>query len=420
MKFLYIFADFDWLDSPVQVGELGYESLRGSDSYSFNFDKGWLQKYGGIFLSADINNYPGQQYTLPGKDIFGCFGDALPDRWGRMLLNRREQILAAEEKRPVRRLSSFDYLVGIDDFSRMGGFRFKEDPDGDFINCSEYLRIPPVAEIRSLVQASMEIERSEEKNQLPDKKWIRHLLHPGTSLGGARPKAGVIDEDGRLCVAKFPSRGDDYDVALWEHHSHLLAKEAGVNAAETTVINSGDKYHVLLSRRFDRTGEGRRRHFASAMSLLGLTDGCDAKSGNGYLDIVDFVIQNSCDVSANLRQLYRRVAFNIAIGNSDDHFRNHGFFLTPRGWTLAPAYDLNPTLSGYQSLLINSTTNESDLQILLDSSKEYMIGREEAESILNEVVEGVSKWRSLALSLGISRREIDLFEQVYTNKNNEL
>lgn len=413
MNRLFVYGDFNWLESPILIGEIGYESLRGSDSYSFKYDKEWLAKYGSIFLSADINNYTGQQYTQPGKDIFGCFSDALPDRWGRTLLNRREQILANEEKRPVRRLSSFDYLIGIDDFSRMGGFRFKENPVGEFINCEESLRIPPLSDLRTLVVASMEFERSEGKNLMPEKKWIQQLVHPGTSLGGARPKAGVIDEDGRLCVAKFPSRKDDYDVALWEHHSHLLAKEAGVNAAVTRVINSGEKYHALLSKRFDRTEAGRRIHFASAMTLLGLTDGCDAQSGNGYLDIVDFILQSCCDVNDNLCQLYRRVAFNIAIGNSDDHFRNHGFLLTPSGWTLSPAYDMNPTLCEYQSLLINSSTNESNLQILYDSCEEYMISKTEARTIIDEVINGVSKWQSIAVGLGISKREIDMFRHVY-------
>ena len=413
MRTLFIYADFDLLDEPMLVGELGYESLRGSDSYSFKYDNNWLRQYGSLFLSADINNYPGQQYTQPDRDIFGCFSDALPDRWGRLLLNRREQILATEEKRPVRKLSSFDYLMGIDDFSRMGGFRFKESQDGEFINCEKSLRIPPLTDIRALVAASMEIEKSEELNQLPEKKWLLQLVHPGTSLGGARPKAGVMNDEGRICVAKFPSRNDDYDVGLWEHLSHLLAKEAGVEAAETSVIETGKKYHALLSKRFDRTVEGRRKHFASAMTLLGLTDGCDAKTGNGYLDIVDFILQNCCEVEQNLRQLYRRLAFNIAIGNSDDHFRNHGFLLTPRGWTLSPAYDMNPTLNEYQALLINSTTNHADLQVLLDSSEEYMIGKDEAVYIIEEVKAGVKHWNSIATRLGIAKREMDVFEQVF-------
>lgn len=416
MRILFIYADFDWLDEPLLVGELGYESLRGSDSYSFKYDNEWLRLYGSLFLSADINNYPGQQYTHPDRDIFGCFSDALPDRWGRMLLNRREQILSAEEKRPVRKLSSFDYLMGIDDFSRMGGLRFKESPDGEFINCEKSLRIPPLTDIRALVAASMEIEKSEEQNQLPEKKWLLQLVHPGTSLGGARPKAGVMNDEGQLCVAKFPSRNDDYDVALWEHASHLLAKKSGVTAADTSVIETGGKYHALLSRRFDRTSDGRRKHFASAMTLLGLTDGCDAKTGNGYLDIVDFILQNCCNVEDNLRQLYRRVAFNIAIGNSDDHFRNHGFLLTPKGWTLSPAYDMNPTLNEYQALLINSTTNHADLQVLLDSAEEYMIGREEAGHIIDEVKAGVRHWKSIAARLGIAKREMDVFEQVLSRR----
>ena len=413
MKTLYVYADFDWLDKTMLVGELSYESLRGSDSYSFKYNNDWLCQYGNLFLSADINNYSGRQYTQPGRDIFGCFSDALPDRWGRLLLNRREQLLATEAKRPVRKLSSFDYLMGIDDYARMGGFRFKEHQDGGYINCNESLCIPPLTDIRTLVRASMEVEKSEEQNQLPEKKWLLQLVRPGTSLGGARPKAGVMDGDGQLCVAKFPSRNDDYDVALWEHHSHLLAKKVGVVAADTSIIETGEKYHTLLSKRFDRTFNGGRKHFASAMTLLGLTDGCDAKMGNGYLDIVDFILQNCCDVEYNLRQLYRRVAFNIAIGNSDDHFRNHGFLLTPKGWTLSPAYDMNPTLNEYQALLINSTTNHANLKVLLDSSEEYMISKDEAMRIINEVKTGVKQWRSIATRLGIAKREMDIFEQVF-------
>lgn len=409
MKTIYVYADFDWLTTPMLVGELGYESLRGSDSYAFKFDDNWLRQYGSLFLSADINNYPCQQYTQPGRDIFGCFSDALPDRWGRLLLNRREQIMATEEQRPVRKLSSFDYLMGIDDFSRMGGFRFKTDQNGEFINCDSHLRIPPLTDLRSLVAASMEIEKSEEQNHLPEKKWIQQLVHPGSSLGGARPKAGVRDLEGCLYIAKFPSRNDDYDVSLWEHLSHLLAKKAGVISAETSIIPTCDKHHALLSKRFDRTADGRRIHFASAMTLLGLTDGSDAQTGNGYLDIVDFILQNCCKVEENLRQLYRRVAFNIAIGNTDDHFRNHGFLLTPRGWTLSPAYDINPTTNEYQSLLTTSSTNKADLNILLEASEEYMIGKEEAARIIQEVAATVKDWRKMAATLGIAKREMELF-----------
>jgi serine/threonine-protein kinase HipA len=247
---------------------------------------------------------------------------------------------------------------------------------------------------------------------LPDRKWIAQLVQPGTSLGGARPKANVIDTDKTLYVAKFPSRKDDYDVGLWEHFSHLLATKAGINAAKTKVLATGEKYHTLLSQRFDRTQEGKRIHFASAMTLLGLSDGDNATTGHGYLDIVDFIIQSCTDVERNLQELYRRVAFNICIGNSDDHFRNHGFLLTAKGWTLSPAYDMNPTLNEYQSLLISSTSNKADLSILLDACEDYMLNRNTAEKIISEVIEVLKEWRRLAVRQGITKREIDMFSGV--------
>ena len=405
-----VFADFDWLDKPELVGELCYEKLRGSDSYAFRFDDNWLKFHAGIKLSEDINNYPGLQYTQPGNDIFGCFSDALPDRWGRTLLKRREQIQASEEKRAVRNLSSFDYLMGIDDFSRMGGFRLKRELDGDFINVSPSLKIPPLTELRQLVLASQEVEKSEENDVLPEKKWIAQLIQPGTSLGGARPKAGVLDDSGNLCIAKFPSRKDDYDTGLWEHFSHLLARKAGIYAAQTKVLGGLGKYHTLLSKRFDRTDEGKRIHFASSMSLIGLRDGDNAQGGYGYLNIVDFILQSCCDVEKNLQELYRRVAFNICIGNSDDHFRNHGFLLTPRGWTLSPAYDMNPTLNEYQSLLINESSNKADIRTLLESCESYMIKKEVAENIIRQVQAAVAGWENLAVLLQIPAREVTMFK----------
>ena len=408
MKKLYVYADFDWLETPQLIGELTYDSVRGSETYGFSYDKEWLAKYGDVFLSEDLQNYPGIQYTRPEKDIFACFSDALPDRWGRTLLNRREQIAASEEKRPVRRLASLDYLMGIDDESRMGGFRFAETPGGKFINCEASLRVPPLASVREIMHAAHEIETSEEKHLLPSKKWLAQLLHPGTSLGSARPKASVIDEDGRLTVAKFPSRKDAYDVGLWEHFCHVMGRKAGINVAETNTI-SGEDYHILLSKRFDRNVTGKRIHFASALTLLGLNDGDNASTGYGYTDIVDFIIQHGSNVEQNLEELYRRVAFYIIIGNSDDHFRNHGFLLTRKGWELSPAYDINPTLSDNQSLLINSSTSESNLDVLLESAGEYMLSIEKAKDIIAEVKSAMKLWRSEARKLGLPQRDIDMF-----------
>ena len=410
MERLLVFADFDWLDKPELVGELCYEKLRGSDSYAFQYDEHWLKGHAEVKLSEDINNYPGMQYTQPGQDVFGCFSDALPDRWGRTMLKRREQILASEEKRAVRSLSSFDYLMGIDDFSRMGGFRFKKELEGEFINVSASLKIPPLTELKDLLHASREIEKSEEANVLPEKKWIAQLIQPVSSLGGARPKASVLDEKGNLCIAKFPSRKDDYDAGLWEHFSHLLAQKAGIEVAQTKVLGGLGKYHTFLSRRFDRKDEAKRVHFASSMSLLGLKDGDNAQGGYGYLDMVDFILQGCCDVEQNLQELYRRVAFNMCIGNSDDHFRNHGFLLTQKGWTLSPAYDMNPTLNEYQSLLVNESSNKADISVLLDSCESYLIKKEIAANIIQEVQTAVSGWESLAVQLQIPVREMTLFK----------
>lgn len=408
MRRLFVYADFDWLETPQLIGELTCDSVRGSETYGFCYDKEWLAKFGDFFLSEDLQNYTGVQYARPGRDIFACFSDALPDRWGRTLLNRREQIAAADEQRAVRRLSSFDYLTGVDDVSRMGGFRFAETRGGRFINCDESLRVPPLANIKELMRAAREIEISEEKHLLPSKKWLVQLLHPGTSLGGARPKASVVDDDGCLTIAKFPSRKDDYDVAQWEHFCHVMGRKAGINVADTRTIY-GENYHILLSKRFDRNSDGKRLHFASALTLLGLTDGDNASTGYGYTDIVDFIIRHGSNVEQNLEELYRRVAFYIIVGNSDDHFRNHGFLLSRKGWELSPAYDINPTLADGQSLLINRSTSDSDLSVLLSSAGEYMLSSQRAESIVDEVKTAMKTWRTEARRLGLPQRDIDMF-----------
>ncbi len=418
MRRLLVYADFDWLNEIELVGILRYQSLRGSDSYSFEFDDKWLNNHRSLFFSADLNNYIGSQYTQPNKDIFGCFSDSLPDRWGRTLINRREQIFAAEENRAVRRLSSFDYLMGIDDYSRMGGFRFKENPDSDFINSYDTLRIPPLTSIRELTYASKEIEKSEEINKLPNKEWLIQLVQPGSSLGGARPKASVVDSNNVLYIAKFPSYKDDYNVALWEYFCNILADKAGINAASTQIISTNEKYNTLISRRFDRAETNKRIHFASALTLLGLSDGDNATTGNGYLDIVDFILQHCTDVNNNLQELYRRVAFNICIGNSDDHFRNHGFLLTAKGWTLSPAYDMNPTLNDYQSLLISKSSNKAELITLLDSCEDYMLPHGIALDIIDNVVIAAKNWKDLAIKLGIHNNEIMLFENTFNSRIN--
>ena len=409
METLYIYADFDWLDKPELIGRLTYERLRGNGTYGFSFDNDWLKNHSDILISEEVGNFSGFQYSQE-EHVFGFVSDTLPDRWGRRLLERKEQTEAIEEKRPKRTLYSYDYLVGIDDFLRMGALRLKKDSDGEFLNSDSRLIVPPLTSIKELTIAAQEYEKSDEANELPEEKWIRQLAHPGTSLGGARPKANVVDEKEHLWIAKFPSRKDVYDMALWEHLCHLLAKEAGINVAETNLIPAGnDGYHALLSKRFDRTDDGKRIHFASAMTMTGLTDGDNHETGHGYLDIVDFIIKGCCDVDENLSELYRRVAFNICVGNSDDHFRNHGFLLTKKGWTLSPAYDLNPTDSMTQSLLIDNDSNESSLKRLQAACDDYYISSETAEQIISEVTTAIGRWETIAKNLHISNEEMNRF-----------
>jgi serine/threonine-protein kinase HipA len=415
MDTLYIYADFDWLEKPELIGRLTYERLRGNGTYGFGFDNDWLKNHSDILISEEVGSFSGFQYSQE-EHVFGFVSDTLPDRWGRRLLERKEQAEAIEEKRPKRTLYSYDYLVGIDDFLRMGALRLKKDPDGEFLNSDSRLIVPPLTSIKELTIAAQEYEKSDEANELPEEKWIRQLAHPGTSLGGARPKANVVDEKEHLWIAKFPSRKDVYDMALWEHLCHLLAKEAGINVAETNLIPAGnDGYHALLSKRFDRTDDGKRIHFASAMTMTGLTDGDNHETGHGYLDIVDFIIKGCCDVDENLSELYRRVAFNICVGNSDDHFRNHGFLLTKKGWTLSPAYDLNPTDSMTQSLLIDNDSNESSLKRLLSACDDYYISSETAERILSEVATAISRWEIIAKKLQISDTEANRFAWRFDN-----
>ncbi len=409
MKRITVFADFDFLASPQEIGTLGYEHVRGNDHFVFEFSREWLKQYGGIVLSGDLVNVPSLQHPRSRDNVFGFVKDSFPDRWGRLLLDRRERIVAQLEGRAIRMLSIYDYLTGIEDFTRMGGIRYKTDESNEYINASTQYHVPPIENLRALCDACHEIELAEERNELPEQRWIDQLIDPGTSLGGARPKANVVDSDSRLYVAKFPSKKDLENTELIEHFSHQLAASAGINVAKTRTIKISKDRDLLLSERFDRTSDGKRIHFASAMSLLGLDDGAGSSTGNGYLDIVDFILQGCVDVRANLRELYRRVAFNVMFGNCDDHFRNHGFLLTPKGWTLSPAYDINPGTRQHQCLLIDQYSEQSDINALLAACENYMLEHQEASNIIAEVRAALKDWQHVAARLQVSPRLLDAY-----------
>ena len=349
MKRITVYADFDFLSTPQEIGILGYEHVRGKDHFVFEYSRQWLKQHGGILLSGDLMNVPSLQHPRGNANVFGFVKDSFPDRWGRLLLDRRERLTAQSEGRPTRMLTNYDYLIGIEDFTRMGGIRYKEEDSDGYINASDKYLVPPIESLRALCDACHEIELAEERNELPEQRWLDQLIDPGTSLGGARPKANVVDTDGTLYVAKFPSKKDLENTELIEHFSHHLAAKAGIHVAKTRTIRISKDRDLLLSERFDRTKDGRRIHFASAMSLLGLDDGADSSTGNGYLDIVDFILHSCTDVRQNLRELYRRVAFNVMFGNTDDHFRNHVSCLLQKAGRYHP-----PTTSTLEQSHINA------------------------------------------------------------------
>ena len=408
MKYILVEIEAKCFPQAELVGTLGYDMIRGNAAYQWEYDARWLQKHRQTRLSGDLQNAGGPQYGS-GR-LFGFLQDAMPDRWGRRLIDKRERLLAAQEGRAVRHLTDIDYLTQIDDTTRMGAMRLR---DGDNLLGDEFTNapVPPLTHLREFVDMAQEYERQDELGGSIRDEWLLNLYKQGSSLGGARPKANVRDIDGSLWIAKIPSVNDDYDVALWEFWAHKMASLAGIDVPEMRLLSlPGQKYHTLLSKRFDRDGE-QRIHFASAMTLCGLQDGVDATTGNGYLDIVDTIIGNTgfADPQTALEQLYRRVAFSICIRNHDDHFRNHGFLLTEKGWMWSPAYDLNPSDFNTQSLLISHDSNESSLDVLLAAAGEYMLPVNQAKRIIDEVRAAMEKVRQVARQCGISDHEAGRF-----------
>lgn len=408
MKRIQIHIEAKGFPQAESVGMLSYDIIRGNVAYQWEYDARWLQQHRQVKLSGDLQNAGGPQHAS-GR-LFGFLQDAMPDRWGRRLIDKRERLLAAQEGRSVRHLTDIDYLTQIDDVTRMGALRLCAD---NTLLGVEYANnpVPPLTYLREFVDMAQEYERQDEQGGTIREEWLLNLYKQGSSLGGARPKANVRDTDGALWIAKIPSVNDEYDVALWEFWAHRMAKLAGIKVPEMRLLAlPGQKYHTLLSKRFDREGE-QRIHFASAMTLCGLQDGADANTGNGYLDIVDVIIGNTgfVDPQAALEQLYRRVAFSISIRNHDDHFRNHGFLLTEKGWVWSPAYDLNPSDFSTQSLLVSRDNNESSLDLLLAAAGEYMLSVAQAKQIIDEVRATMQNARQVARKCGISDHEMQRF-----------
>ncbi|MGQ3014203.1 MAG: type II toxin-antitoxin system HipA family toxin [Flavobacteriales bacterium] len=406
---IYVYAAWQGLDGPILMGSLYAEPSRGNEIFSFEYDKAWIESGNAQLLDPDLQLYAGKQYIRGEKGNFGLFLDSSPDRWGRLLMRRREAALARQEEREQVNLFETDFLLGVYDAHRMGGLRFKLDSEGPFLNDNRALASPPWTSIPELEQISLKLEEDNVSEEPEYLKWLSMLIAPGSSLGGARPKASVTDKNGKLWIAKFPSRYDDSDIGGWEMVTHELAMAAGIVVPRAMAKKFSSDNHTFLTQRFDRTDNGERLHFASAMTMLGHTDGEHAAEGVSYLELVGFITQYGSKVNEDLEQLWRRIVFNICVSNTDDHLRNHGFLLEKDGWTLSPAYDMNPVETGTGlKLNINEYENDLDLNLAMEVHTYFRLDRERAAQIIEEVKTAVRNWRVVAAKYHISKKEQEL------------
>ncbi len=407
-------ADWEGLDGPTTMGWLFATRARGKEVFSFEYDDEWLRSRSSRRAQLDptLQLFAGPQYPSAGRPNFGLFLDSCPDRWGRVLMRRREAQMARATGRVARRLVESDYLLGVHDGHRMGALRFRAG--GPFLDDNDEFASPPWTSLRDLEHASLQIEREDAATDPDYGRWLRMLIAPGGSLGGARPKASVTDEGGFLWIAKFPSRADSEDVGAWEWVVHELAEQAGVDVPEVQLRRFGSEHHTVLSRRFDRANSGRRLHFASAMTLLERRDGDDADAGASYLELADLLIRSGARPAADLEQLWRRIAFFVCVSNTDDHLRNHGFLLTQRGWTLAPAYDVNPEPHGEGlKLNISESDNAQSLELVREVAPLFRVKKTRAEEILDEVIAAVRTWSDVAARQGLGRPARDRMSRAF-------
>lgn len=414
---IYVFADWIGLEEPTLIGTLSAHFAKGKKAFSFEYDKDWLKTDAQRLLDPDIDFYSGPQYPA-NKENFGIFLDSMPDTWGKTLMKRRaaQDARAKDEKAPT--LYEIDYLLGVFDESRMGALRFKTDLRGPFLDNDTQSPTPPWSSLGDLQEAAKQLESDDQSEAV--RKWIAVLVAPGSALGGARPKANIFDTKKNLWIAKFPSKTDTIDKAAWEFLAYKLATAAGIEMADSKIEKISGQYHTFLTRRFDRDN-GKRIHFASAMTMTGNTEDSIKESALSYLEIVEFIENYGADVEANLHQLWRRVVFNIAISNTDDHLRNHGFILTDKGWILSPAYDLNPSIEkDGLSLNIDMDDNALSFDLAKSVGIYFRLSEKEIETILSEVLGVVENWKSEAKRIGIKRSEIELMAGAFRTelKNN--
>ena len=408
MQTIYAYFDDFRVDSPIRMGCLFAQPSRGKEIFSFEFDSEWLKTPYCRLLDPDLQLFKGRQFLADTKTNFGIFADSAPDRWGRVLLERRESIRAKDEQQPRKTLMESDFLLGVNDSTRMGAIRLKTNIEGAFLDDDTQYITPPFTSLRELEQASWHLENDDDPNM---RQWLQILLAPGSSLGGARPKANVQDPNGSLWIAKFPSRNDRQDIGAWEAVAMQLARACGINVSDFDIVRY-NRHATFLTRRFDRTPNGKRIHFISAMTMLGYSDG--NTDGCSYLELAEWISRNSCQAQADLEELWKRLVFNIAISNYDDHLRNHGFLLSEKGWILAPAYDLNPTYYGSGlSLNINEYSNALDFDLALDVAPYFGINATKSAQIIASIKQHVSSWSTWAKHYHIPREDQELMSPAF-------
>lgn len=406
---ILVYADWQGMDTPHKVGVLRADIVRGCEHFSFSYDLAWLTSDYAQQIDPELKLFQGEQHSQDDRN-FRAFLDSCPDRWGRLIMQRREAVLASQQNRKPKKLMETDYLLGVHDLHRMGALRFKLEESGAFLDDNHALSAPPMSSLRELEVAASEVEKPG-INTSPDySKWLNMLISPGSSLGGARPKASVLDEDGNLWIAKFPSRYDTYDVAAWEMLVYKLAMDADVNMAPCDIKRLNSDQHTFLTQRFDRS-TGQRLHFSSAMTQLGYFDG---ETGASYLELAEFLMQQGANTKDDLTQLWRRIVFYIAVSNTDDHLRNHGFLHTPKGWVLSPAYDINPVADGTGlHLNINELDNRLEFELAFSVIDYFQLNQTTAETIYRQVIQAVDKWRDMAEQLKISRQEQEVMAPAF-------
>jgi len=408
-----VFVYVDLAGVPHLVGRLWGRVRKDKEGATFEYADAWQENPNRFSLEPALKLGPGPFHTTADTPMFGAIGDSAPDRWGRALMRRMERRRAEREGQVPRTLHEMDYLLLVDDDARAGALRFAETEGGPFLAQEEAKRIPPLVALPKLLAAAEHVIDETDTDE-----DLQLLFAPGSSLGGARPKASVREKDGQLAIAKFPRKDDEISTVVWEAVARALAHKAGIPVPDARVEAVGKK-PVLLLRRFDRDGK-RRIPFLSAMSMVGAKD----RETHSYLEIADALRQNGAAPKADIEALWRRIVFNVLISNTDDHLRNHGFLYEGRdGWRLSPAYDLNPVPTDIKPRILTTAINEDDgtasLALAMDVAKYFELDAAKAREIAKQVGKAVSKWRVEAAHYGIAKNEIDRMASAFEHKDLE-